>query len=145
MQEHVTVDVLKLICCKDCFKNNEIPQALCKASSFYAGICRNKQNSFSTVPSYDHWSKAQGLGAPISDSLLKRQLYFTTGPLGLMLIIFKWPVSYSSGLKLPLISNPINICVSLNCFIVLISIYSFIINSQSICCCIQKREMRKKY
>lgn len=135
MQEHVIVEVLKLICCKDCFKNTKLlyisPQALCKASSFYAGICKNKQNSFSTVHSCDHWSKAQGLGASSSDTPLKRQLYFTTGPLGLTLIIFKWPVSYSSGLKLPLISNPINICVSLNCFIVLISIYSFIIPSQS--------------
>lgn len=131
MQERVFVDVLKLICCKDCFTNSKIlyisPQALCKASSYYAGICRNKQNYFSTIHSCDHWSKAQGLGAASSDIVLKRQLYFTSGPLGLMLIIFKWPVCYSSGLKLPLISNPINICVSLNYFIVIISIYSFII------------------
>lgn len=136
MQKHVFVDILKLIYCKDCFKNNKIlylsPQALCKASSFYVGIYRNKQNQFSTVHSCDHWNKAQGLGAASSENLLKRQLYFTTGPLGLMLIIFKWPVSYSSGLKLPLISNPINICLSLNYFIVLISIYLFIIPSQSV-------------
>lgn len=41
-------DVLKLICCKDYYTNNKVfylsLQALCKASSFYAGICRNKQN-----------------------------------------------------------------------------------------------------
>lgn len=136
MQEHVFVDVLTLFGSKDCFTNSKIlsisPQALCKASSFYASVCRNEQNQFSTVHSCDHWSNAQALGAASSDTVLQRQLYFTTGPLGLMLIIFKWPVSYSSGLKLPLISNPINICVSLNYFIVLISIYSFIIPRQSV-------------
>lgn len=77
-------DVLQLICCIDGFTSNKIlylsPQALCKASSFYAGICRNKQNQFSTVHSCDHWSKTQGLGA--TQILYKTAVlyYWSTGP-----------------------------------------------------------------
>lgn len=61
-----------------------------------------------------------------------------------MLISFKRPVSYSSGLKLPLISNPINICVSLNYFIVLISIYSFIIPRYSVAIYEKEKQEKKK-